>query len=646
MADANRTGRTVPAGGRTGRTLVPGQAPDGPGLDKMLEVVGSAPDPSAPHAFLLVISGSDPGRLHILDRPELVIGRSKYADLRISERAMSQQHAKLVRVGDQHRLYDLGSTNGTFVNDERVTQADLKVGDVVRTGETVFTYMSATPGEPSQGEDTLALPAASTVRPARAGSVGGGALVPVTKYPAVRAPGQIPPAVITDSGVPAEPDFLTHIIRVMGFFRRYWLSIALIGLLGSAAGVASYQFMRPAATAEFEINLMSVASDNPVERGRRENFGFFRTAKENFLRPALIHATLEEMGETDITPGRVNSVQRSLEFKQHRNQITWEGSFDAETAEEARQFLDAHLEVFVDSEIEKTLQVLSVEVGTLEAKLGEAEDELQATEQAILAFKQENTEGLPDQAQQFYQELIGLGTDRGRAASEVARTATEVKLSRRRLKSEAPLIESRIEMARPYEETISDVKRQIASAKASGKGTQHPEIVALKAQLKSLEKLRDDVMANGTTSVVRSKNPIYESARRAVDDAEAAHKIAQSELGRLTNDMKRTEKIVRELPGLQAEFSELSRSYEATQAIHNNLFEKVTSSRIQLEMERGQASARYDIVVPPNVRAESPTLTMIKRGAAGTFLGLLFGIGLGMLRDLRRMIAARLAQEP
>lgn len=648
--EPNRTGKTLIPGSvvNSGKTVVPGQPTDAPagGLDKMLEVVVGGPDPAAPQAFLLVISGSEPGRLHVIDRPEMVIGRSKYADISISERAMSQQHAKVVRMGDHHRLYDLGSTNGTFVNDQRIDEVDLEVGDVVRTGETAFTYMSSS-AQPSQSDSTLALPGSTGGAQARPPSGGRGALVRRSAHPGT-PPARIPPAEVLPMPA-ATPDYgsdwIGQLLKIIGFFRRYWLSILVFTMLGGAAGIASYRFFKPPAKAQFEVALVPQATDNPVEQGRRFNFEFFRAAKSNFMRPALIYDTLTELGETDITEDRIRKMQRRLELNR-AGQFSYNGSFAASTAEEAIAFLDVHLELYLEHEMEKALKALMVEVETLEERLYEAEEELQATDQAILAFKQEHSEGLPEQAQQLYGELISLGTDRGRAASEIARASAELSLSRKRLESESPIIESRIEMARPYESAISDVKRQIAQAKASGKGNAHPEVVALQAQLEHLETLRDDVMANGggASNIVRSKNPLFKNARLAVDEAEAAYKIAQAELSRLTNDLERTEAIVAKLPELQAEYSELNRSYEATKKVHANLFEKLNSSRIQLEMERASASQRYDIITPPNVQPQSRLKVMGIRGGALAMVGFFFAIGLGLLRDLRRFIAARLEQ--
>ena len=667
MVNPNRTGRTIVPGsmpgsvvsGVTGHTVVPGSRPDGePGLDKMLEVVVDGPSTGQPQAFLLVISGAEPGRLHILDRPELIIGRSKFADIRISERAMSQQHAKLVRIGDHHRLFDLGSTNGVFVNDKRVEQADLKVGDVIRTGETVFTYMSSSGGDPGQSEATLALPSATSKtrpptypphgnHPAQGG--GPGPLTAVAlrnRLPAVRQP--MGPQVLQAPALEGDgPDFIALVIRVLAFFRRYWLSIMILTLLGVGAGVASYKVRKPPALAKFELHLIPDASDNPVQQGRRMNFEFFRSAKQNFLRPSLINETLTELGETDITPQRIREVQQSLELNQGRGptENIYAGSFTAGSADEAMEFLRVHLELFLDREIEKALKVLLVEVDALEKKLSEAEEELNATEQAILAFKQEHSEGLPEQASQLYESLIALGTEKGRVASEVARAAEESRVRKKQLRSEAPEIERRISLARPYEDAIADVKQELAAARAAGKGPDHPDIKELKAQKEKLEGLRDEVMKEGAgDGVVRESSPVYESRRIALDDASTSLKVAQAEMARLTNDIKRTEKIVADLPRLQQEYTELTRSYEATQKMHANLLEKLTSSKIQLDMERASATGRYDVITPPNVEPVSKVKTLIKRAGLLGMLGFFFGIGIGLLRDLRRLIAARLAQ--
>jgi hypothetical protein len=69
------------------------------------------------------------------------IGRGLAADLRLDEDSVSRRHAILVFRRSGARILDDRSSNGTFVNGRRVTQADLHDGDVLVLGRVVLRYL-------------------------------------------------------------------------------------------------------------------------------------------------------------------------------------------------------------------------------------------------------------------------------------------------------------------------------------------------------------------------------------------------------------------------------------------------------------------------------------------------------------------------
>jgi pSer/pThr/pTyr-binding forkhead associated (FHA) protein len=63
-----------------------------------------------------------------------VIGRSSDCDLRIEDPNVSRRHAEIRRAGAAYTLTDLGSTNGTEVNGQRIRETSLMDGDEIRLG--------------------------------------------------------------------------------------------------------------------------------------------------------------------------------------------------------------------------------------------------------------------------------------------------------------------------------------------------------------------------------------------------------------------------------------------------------------------------------------------------------------------------------
>ena len=69
---------------------------------------------------------------------EIVIGRSSELDMVLVEDMVSRRHAKITVTGDQIFIQDLGSTNGSFVNGEKIKRARLKEGDRILIGTSII----------------------------------------------------------------------------------------------------------------------------------------------------------------------------------------------------------------------------------------------------------------------------------------------------------------------------------------------------------------------------------------------------------------------------------------------------------------------------------------------------------------------------
>src|ERR1700741_4569031 len=101
----------------------------------------AAPTKTGPRARLALrfISGKyQGGEFPIEENREIVVGRSSDLDMVLAEGMVSRKHAKIeLRSGTVH-IEDLVSTNGTFVNGERIVKSQLKEGDRILIGSNIL----------------------------------------------------------------------------------------------------------------------------------------------------------------------------------------------------------------------------------------------------------------------------------------------------------------------------------------------------------------------------------------------------------------------------------------------------------------------------------------------------------------------------
>jgi signal transduction histidine kinase len=95
---------------------------------------------------LLVIKGADEGKQFELAEPVVSVGRDATSRIHLHDTEVSRRHAEFRQQAGGYRLVDLGSANGTFVNNQRVHEAVLHTGDHIGLGQSTLVF-SLGPGE-------------------------------------------------------------------------------------------------------------------------------------------------------------------------------------------------------------------------------------------------------------------------------------------------------------------------------------------------------------------------------------------------------------------------------------------------------------------------------------------------------------------
>ncbi len=92
---------------------------------------------------VVVVDGAHLGSLYEVHTMPVTIGRDPGNSMVLDEIGVSRRHAVIQRVGEQVILRDLGSKNGTFVNDERVVERVLHDGDILHLGATTLKFLAS-----------------------------------------------------------------------------------------------------------------------------------------------------------------------------------------------------------------------------------------------------------------------------------------------------------------------------------------------------------------------------------------------------------------------------------------------------------------------------------------------------------------------
>ena len=100
----------------------------------------------------------------------MVIGRDARSDIQLNDLSVSRRHARVTHVYNDYCLEDLGSTNGTILNDQTVTKRMMKHGDTLRIGSFTLRYFAGEGKAPDKELDKTVIIPTAKAAPARTAS--------------------------------------------------------------------------------------------------------------------------------------------------------------------------------------------------------------------------------------------------------------------------------------------------------------------------------------------------------------------------------------------------------------------------------------------------------------------------------------------
>ena len=112
-------------------------------------------------AKLVVLSAGLTGRAHELKTEKTTVGRVEDNSFQIAEPSVSSHHCEVLVRGNDVLVRDLNSTNGTFINGEKVSEGPIKPGQILRLGQIEMRLETdaapPAPGAPKKITETLAM---------------------------------------------------------------------------------------------------------------------------------------------------------------------------------------------------------------------------------------------------------------------------------------------------------------------------------------------------------------------------------------------------------------------------------------------------------------------------------------------------------
>jgi hypothetical protein len=398
-------------------------------------------------ALLRILNGSLENQVIELSPDPMTIGRASACNIRIADSGVSSKHAKIWCENGQYFLMDLGSTNGTFVNEKDVDREQLNDGDVITFGMTKASFVGDQPiARPTPAR---AMPQRAAIAPGRGRGAGTEAEIAPEGIVTDEPRGSAFPPLRREVRTQDEVEIATLRGKV-AFFEEENRKLKL--QMKQVQEQAAHDAAASARADAEKIRTLLKQREDELKQLRKE-----LDEKETYYSPAELERERKRMeGAIEADRRReTETLQRQIRELEHRVAIR-----GAESDTVARQLKEKDDLIRMLSDREDELQN---DIKSRDDKVAQAHEEVNAAREQLNTAAGKEKE-LNDKLKQKNTQLAQLGKERGELVQELAK-ARQIIAKVGGAEEAAAAVEEQNRATQAMQERIAQLEGDLAKAR-------------------------------------------------------------------------------------------------------------------------------------------------------------------------------------
>ena len=415
---------------------------------------------------------------------------------------------------------------------------------------------------------------------------------------------------------------------------KYRLAAAII-FMTVTVGVLTLGYVTPKSYTSTAVLYADQASIlQPLLQGKAEMTQLDRIneAREmmqsrSFLEQVAVDTGVIKGDEVDtVRNGKINSLRKQVGI-QVSNQNFIELSYTSGSPDESFQVLSAVLNRFVERTMRKKRSESQGAFEFIGSQVETYKRQLAAAEQRLKEFKSKNQEGTEGSA---LSRIEGLRREIESLKLEIQQSESEVELTQRQLEEEQPVRRIMVDAGKSSAERRLASLRQELDSLLLRYYDRHPDVVSVQSQIADLERRistqTDDDRDGGVTEVM--ENPVYENLKIQLSDSTTRLAVQKNRLASLERLLEEAFVRSQRVAENQAELSELTRDYDVTRGVYEDMLQRRESARLSMTLDVQGEGVSYKIQEPASYPTHWDGLQLYQFGLAGPFLGSAAVLGL------------------